>query len=122
MLVGGDQALLYLYESLMLRRVLAADPDTRWCPAPNCTFAVKIMMCSLLHCLQFQSFRWWQQDVPLVRRSTVKEMAATPVFVITVKQNGILTRPVTWPGLKDNLLDLAAFPLVKTVVSLVAQR
>jgi len=46
MLVGGDQALLYLYESLMLRRVLAADPDTRWCPAPNCTFAVVATGCA----------------------------------------------------------------------------
>ena len=24
----------------MSRDVQAADPDTRWCPAPNCTFAV----------------------------------------------------------------------------------
>ena len=38
--------MLYLYESLMLRRVLAADPDTRWCPAPNCTFAVVATGCA----------------------------------------------------------------------------
>jgi len=46
MLVGEDSSLLYLYESLMLRRVLAADPDTRWCPAPNCTFAVVATGCA----------------------------------------------------------------------------
>ena len=46
MLVGEDRALLTLYESLMLRRVLAADPDTRWCPAPNCTFAVVATECA----------------------------------------------------------------------------
>ena len=46
MLVGEDSSLLNLYESLMLRRVLAADPDTRWCPAPNCTFAVVATGCA----------------------------------------------------------------------------
>ena len=46
MLVGEDKSLLNLYESLMLRRVLAADPDTRWCPAPNCTFAVVATECA----------------------------------------------------------------------------
>merc|ERR1719320_1112860 len=46
MLVGEDRALIHLYESLMLRRVLAADPDTRWCPAPNCTFAVVATGCA----------------------------------------------------------------------------
>ena len=46
MLVGEDRALIHLYESLMLRRVLAADPDTRWCPAPNCTFAVVAAGCA----------------------------------------------------------------------------
>lgn len=24
------------YEDFMVRRVLASDPDTRWCPAPDC--------------------------------------------------------------------------------------
>lgn len=46
MLVGEDSQLLHLYESLMMRRVLAADPDTRWCPAPNCTFAVVATGCA----------------------------------------------------------------------------
>jgi len=45
-LVGSSSSLLSLYESLMLRRVLAADPDTRWCPAPNCTFAVVASGCA----------------------------------------------------------------------------
>ena len=38
--------LLNLYESLMLRRLLATDPDTRWCPRPNCTFAVIATGCA----------------------------------------------------------------------------
>ena len=38
--------LLKLYEVLMIRRVLAADPDTRWCPGPNCTFAVIAAGCA----------------------------------------------------------------------------
>lgn len=28
------------YEDFMVRRVLAADPDTRWCPAPDCKYVV----------------------------------------------------------------------------------
>lgn len=31
-----DQALLERFEEYQLRRFLAADPDTRWCPAPDC--------------------------------------------------------------------------------------
>ena len=38
--------LLTLYESLMLRRILATDPDTRWCPRPNCTYAVIAQGCA----------------------------------------------------------------------------
>lgn len=26
------------YEEFMLRRVLMSDPDTRWCPAPDCGY------------------------------------------------------------------------------------
>ena len=46
LLCGEDTSLLLLYESLMMRRVLAQDPDTRWCPAPNCTFAVVAAGCA----------------------------------------------------------------------------
>ena len=46
LLCGEDQSLLLLYESLMMRRVLAQDPDTRRCPAPNCTFAVVAAGCA----------------------------------------------------------------------------
>lgn len=34
------------YENFMLRRVLAAEPDTRWCPAPDCGYAVIAFGCS----------------------------------------------------------------------------
>ncbi|XP_041106991.1 E3 ubiquitin-protein ligase RNF19A isoform X1 [Polyodon spathula] len=36
----GDEALLERYEEYQLRRFLASDPDTRWCPAPDCSYAV----------------------------------------------------------------------------------
>lgn len=29
--------LIRKYETFALRRVLMMDPDTRWCPAPDCT-------------------------------------------------------------------------------------
>lgn len=31
-----DESLMEKYEEFMLRRVLVADPDSRWCPAPDC--------------------------------------------------------------------------------------
>ena len=37
-----DSRLMGKYEDFMLRRVLAMDPDTRWCPAPDCGY-VKII-------------------------------------------------------------------------------
>ncbi|XP_044728885.1 E3 ubiquitin-protein ligase RNF19A-like [Chrysoperla carnea] len=41
------------YEDFMVRRVLAVDPDTRWCPAPDCSYAVVATGCAScpkLHC------------------------------------------------------------------------
>lgn len=35
-IITDDVALLQKYEEFMLRRVLVADPDVRWCPAPDC--------------------------------------------------------------------------------------
>ena len=32
----GSSVLSQKYEEFMLRRVLVADPDVRWCPAPDC--------------------------------------------------------------------------------------
>ncbi|XP_068623034.1 E3 ubiquitin-protein ligase RNF19B-like [Battus philenor] len=34
------------YEEFSVRRALAADPDTRWCPAPDCSFAVVATGCA----------------------------------------------------------------------------
>ncbi|XP_064078819.1 E3 ubiquitin-protein ligase RNF19B-like isoform X2 [Macrobrachium nipponense] len=42
-----DNALLsYKFEDFMLRRVLSMDPDTRWCPAPDCGYAVVASGCA----------------------------------------------------------------------------
>ncbi|CAL4069368.1 unnamed protein product, partial [Meganyctiphanes norvegica] len=42
-----DNALLsYKFEDFMLRRVLSMDPDTRWCPAPDCGYAVIASGCA----------------------------------------------------------------------------
>lgn len=35
-MILGDRALMDKYEEFMLRRWLVADPDCRWCPAPDC--------------------------------------------------------------------------------------
>ncbi|KAM6954014.1 E3 ubiquitin-protein ligase RNF19B [Aplochiton taeniatus] len=44
--VLDDQALLQRFEEYQLRRFLAADPDTRWCPAPDCSYAVIAYGCA----------------------------------------------------------------------------
>lgn len=35
-LLAKDKSYASKYEEFMLRRVLVTDPDTRWCPAPDC--------------------------------------------------------------------------------------
>ncbi|XP_041089831.1 E3 ubiquitin-protein ligase RNF19B [Polyodon spathula] len=45
-LILSDPALMGKYEEFMLRRYLAADPDCRWCPAPDCGFAVIAYGCA----------------------------------------------------------------------------
>lgn len=35
-MILGDRALMEKYEEFMLRRWLVAEPDCRWCPAPDC--------------------------------------------------------------------------------------
>nr|XP_040230445.2 E3 ubiquitin-protein ligase RNF19A-like isoform X1 [Anopheles coluzzii] len=34
------------YEDFMVRRVLLSDPDSRWCPGPDCTYAVIATGCA----------------------------------------------------------------------------
>lgn len=34
------------YEDFMVRRVLLSDPDSRWCPAPDCSYAVIATGCA----------------------------------------------------------------------------
>ncbi|KAI1723522.1 IBR domain, a half RING-finger domain-containing protein [Ditylenchus destructor] len=47
--------LIERYECFALRRVLSTDPDTRWCPAPDCTYAVIANSCAA--CPQLQCER-----------------------------------------------------------------
>lgn len=45
-MILDDEKLMGKYEDFMLRRVLAMDPDTRWCPAPDCGYAVIAAGCA----------------------------------------------------------------------------
>ncbi|XP_022692095.1 E3 ubiquitin-protein ligase RNF19A-like [Varroa jacobsoni] len=45
-ILNEDNAAMAKYEAFMLRRVLATDPDSRWCPAPDCTFVVIANNCA----------------------------------------------------------------------------
>ncbi|KAG7309696.1 hypothetical protein JYU34_004189 [Plutella xylostella] len=44
--IVDNQVLYEKYEEFSVRRALAADPDTRWCPAPDCSFAVVATGCA----------------------------------------------------------------------------
>jgi E3 ubiquitin-protein ligase RNF19A len=37
-MILNDKVQYEKYEDFMVRRVLAVDPDTRWCPAPDCRY------------------------------------------------------------------------------------
>ncbi|XP_014776760.1 E3 ubiquitin-protein ligase RNF19B [Octopus bimaculoides] len=41
-----DPVLIQKYEDFMVRRVLVSNPDARWCPAPNCGYAVIATGCA----------------------------------------------------------------------------
>ncbi|XP_037949046.1 E3 ubiquitin-protein ligase RNF19A-like isoform X2 [Teleopsis dalmanni] len=43
------------YEDFMIRRYLVSDPDSRWCPAPDCSYAVIASGCA--SCPQLQCKR-----------------------------------------------------------------
>lgn len=45
-MILNDKSLYEKYEDFMVRRVLAVDPDTRWCPAPDCCYAVIASGCA----------------------------------------------------------------------------
>lgn len=42
----NDEELYLKYENFMLRRVIAAEPDARWCPAPDCGYVVIASGCA----------------------------------------------------------------------------
>jgi E3 ubiquitin-protein ligase RNF19A len=45
--LGGENANVYdKYEQYTLRRALVVDADTRWCPAPDCTYACIASNCA----------------------------------------------------------------------------
>lgn len=41
-----DNVLMSKYEDFMVRRILVSDPDARWCPAPDCGYAVIATECA----------------------------------------------------------------------------
>uniref|UniRef100_A0A8D8FBT3 RBR-type E3 ubiquitin transferase n=1 Tax=Culex pipiens TaxID=7175 RepID=A0A8D8FBT3_CULPI len=45
-LLKASPAAITKYEDFMVRRVLLADPDSRWCPGPDCSYAVVATGCA----------------------------------------------------------------------------
>lgn len=46
LLLKAQPNVISKYEDFMVRRVLLADPDSRWCPAPDCSYAVIATGCA----------------------------------------------------------------------------
>lgn len=44
--IGGNASLVEKYHTFSIRRVLMNEPDTRWCPAPDCGYAVIAYGCA----------------------------------------------------------------------------
>jgi len=42
-MILNDTNIYNKYEDFMVRRVLATDPDTRWCPQPDCGYVFKMV-------------------------------------------------------------------------------
>ena len=45
-LILNDELMMLKYEQFMLRRILVAEPDARWCPAPDCGYVVIASGCA----------------------------------------------------------------------------
>lgn len=45
-LILNNDVLMAKYDEFTLRRILVADPDCRWCPAPDCGYAVIASGCA----------------------------------------------------------------------------
>ena len=45
-MILNDESYTLKYEKFMLRRVLVAEPDARWCPAPDCGFVIIASGCA----------------------------------------------------------------------------
>ncbi|XP_055373252.1 E3 ubiquitin-protein ligase RNF19A-like [Condylostylus longicornis] len=46
MILRYDKKIISKYEDYMIRRYLLSDPDSRWCPAPECGYAVIAAGCA----------------------------------------------------------------------------
>uniref|UniRef100_A0A0K0FL72 RBR-type E3 ubiquitin transferase n=1 Tax=Strongyloides venezuelensis TaxID=75913 RepID=A0A0K0FL72_STRVS len=110
--------LLEKYENFSLRRVLALDPDTRWCPAPDCDYAVIAQSCaacpqlkcgriecSTLFCYHCKNIWHESQTCDEARR---KRMAKDSTTKKGYKRST--------PGDKLNKGDVKACPRCKTLI------
>ena len=43
-LMADDPDMIEKYEDFSLRRALMRDPDTRWCPAPDCPLVLVFLL------------------------------------------------------------------------------
>ena len=78
--VLNDEVLMNKYNEFTLRRTLVSDPDCRWCPAPDCGYAVIAAGCASC------------------RSSLANGRNAKQNSAITVSRSGTRTLPATWQG------------------------
>lgn len=104
-LLRTSPTIMKKYEDFMVRRVLLSDPDSRWCPAPDCRLATHSSDATVI-CENF-SFEilkksltfhlvmlWLQRDVRHVLELNVSVLAVMWTFATIVKPNGIRIKRV----------------------------
>jgi hypothetical protein len=63
-MILNDKMQYEKYEDFMVRRVLAVDPDTRWCPAPDCRYNF-LPLCYIVIIMHERKGREWSNDSSL---------------------------------------------------------
>lgn len=92
-LLAQQPELLERFELFSLRRALITDPDTRWCPAPDCIYAViaqscaacpqlKCERCETMFCYHCKSYWHPSQTCDQAR---AKSLFSTPTMVQTIR-------------------------------------
>lgn len=103
-MILNDVVMYNKYEDFMVRRVLATDPDTRWCPQPDCGWAFfnqdarKI----LIGKISGAGLLSLPPAALAAQKSDANDHAVRACFATTAKLTGTLIRLVMLPAPNAN--------------------